>query len=88
VFNLGPEKILLILLIALVVLGPHELPDAARKIGNVVGELRRMSAGFEQELRSSFDGLARDPSPDATPSPAVDSSSGPSTARSESDPVA
>ena len=48
--NVGPEKILLILLIALFIwvrqpMGPRELPDDARKIGNVVGELGRMSAG-------------------------------------------
>ena len=35
-FNVGPEKILLVLLIALVLLGPRELPDAARKLGNVL----------------------------------------------------
>ena len=55
VFNVGPEKILLILLIALIVLGPEELPGVARKIGNVMRELRRMSTGFESELRSAFD---------------------------------
>ena len=52
---MGPEKILLILLIALIVLGPRELPDAARKLGNVMRELRRLSSGFEHELRSAFD---------------------------------
>ena len=55
VFNIGPEKILLVLLIALIVLGPEELPGAARKIGNVMRELRRMSVGFESELRSALD---------------------------------
>ncbi len=60
-FNVGPEKILLILLIALVVLGPHELPDAARKIGNVVGELRRLSDGFQAELRSGLETFTAEP---------------------------
>lgn len=53
-FNVGPEKILLILLLALIFLGPKELPEAARKIGRVLAEVRRMSAGFEHELRSAL----------------------------------
>ena len=61
---MGPEKILLILLIALIVLGPHELPNAARKLGNVMRELRRLSAGFEHELRSAFDDVTSSKPPD------------------------
>ena len=41
-FNVGAGELLVILLIALIVLGPDKLPDTARKIGNVMGELRRM----------------------------------------------
>ncbi|MGE3619469.1 MAG: Sec-independent protein translocase protein TatB [Acidimicrobiia bacterium] len=54
-FNLGGGEILVISLIALIVLGPQRLPEAARQVGRVVGELRRLSSGFQNEVRSAFD---------------------------------
>ena len=54
-FNVGAGELMVILLIALIVLGPDKLPDTARKIGNVMGELRRMSSGFQNEMRSAMD---------------------------------
>jgi len=59
VFNVGGGELLIILFVALVVLGPDKLPDAARKIGNVMGEVKRMSAGFQEEVRSAMDTPAR-----------------------------
>jgi Tat protein translocase TatB subunit len=55
VFNIGGPEVLVILFLALVVLGPQRLPDAARQIGKFMGELRRMSNGFQQELKQAFD---------------------------------
>jgi sec-independent protein translocase protein TatB len=60
-FNVGAGELLVILLIALIVLGPEKLPETARKIGNVVGELRRMSNGFQNEMRAAMDEMARPP---------------------------
>jgi sec-independent protein translocase protein TatB len=60
-FNVGAGEIMVILLIALIVLGPDKLPDAARKVGNVMGELRRMSQGFQDEMKSAFDDVSRPP---------------------------
>lgn len=54
-FNIGGAELLVIMLVALLVLGPDKLPEAARKFGNVVTELRRMSSGFRQELQASLD---------------------------------
>jgi sec-independent protein translocase protein TatB len=54
VFDLSPEKILLLGIIALVVLGPNRLPQAARSLGHVVGQLRRMSASFQTEVRDAL----------------------------------
>jgi sec-independent protein translocase protein TatB len=62
-FNLGGGEIMVILLIALVVLGPQKLPEAARKVGQFMGEMRRMSAGFQDELRRAID----EPMTSATP---------------------
>ena len=50
-FNVTGGELLIILVIALVVLGPEKLPEMIRKVGRVYGELRRMSSGFQDELR-------------------------------------
>ena len=60
-FNVGAGELLVILLIALIVLGPDKLPETARKIGNVMGELRRMSSGFQNEMRAAMDDVTRAP---------------------------
>jgi sec-independent protein translocase protein TatB len=62
-FNIGGGELLVIMLIALIVLGPQRLPDAARTVGRVMGELRRVSSGFQQELKDAFDPDADDASP-------------------------
>jgi sec-independent protein translocase protein TatB len=54
-FNIGGGELLVIVLIALIVLGPQRLPDAMRTVGRVVGEVRRVSTGFQQELRDAFE---------------------------------
>jgi len=55
VFNLGAGEVLVIMLLALIVLGPQRLPDAARQIGKFTGEIRRLSSGFQQEMKSAFE---------------------------------
>ena len=54
-FNVGGGELLVILFLALIVLGPQRLPDAAKQIGKFMGEMRRMSSGFQQELRAALD---------------------------------
>jgi len=53
-FNVGGGEFLIILLVALVVLGPTRLPEAARQIGKVLGDFRRMSASFQREMQSAM----------------------------------
>jgi Tat protein translocase TatB subunit len=53
-FNIGGAEFLVIALIALIVLGPDKLPDAARKAGNIAAELRRMSTGFRREIEDAM----------------------------------
>ncbi len=53
-FNVGPEKLLLLLFIALVVLGPKRLPDAARAVGRAVGEMRRLSGHIQEEVHGAL----------------------------------
>ena len=52
--NFSPEKLFLVGVIALIVLGPHRLPQAARTAGRFVAQVRRMSASFQQEVREAM----------------------------------
>ena len=54
-FNLQGSELIIILLLALVVLGPEKLPEAMRKMGQFYAELKKMSHGFQQEFRNATD---------------------------------
>ena len=56
--NLGGGEILVILVVALLVLGPTRLPTAARQVGNAIGELRRLSSGFQNEMKAAMDDIS------------------------------
>jgi sec-independent protein translocase protein TatB len=51
--DLSPEKILLVGLIAMIVLGPERLPHAARTAGRMLAEVRRLSATVRNEVTSA-----------------------------------
>ncbi|MGI9623609.1 MAG: Sec-independent protein translocase protein TatB [Acidimicrobiales bacterium] len=53
--NVGGGELLVILLIALIVLGPNKLPGVAKQVGGIMREVRRVSTGFQQELKSAMD---------------------------------
>lgn len=59
-FNLSGSEIVVILLLALIVLGPEKLPEAIRRFGRVYGELRRMSRGFQTDIKSAFEEPVRE----------------------------
>jgi Tat protein translocase TatB subunit len=79
--GIGPEELLLVALLALLVLGPERLPKVMRDMGRVVGDLRRTS----DELRDEFlnaDKILQGTSSSSTASPA--SAPAPVTAESAS----
>ena len=45
-------KWLIVAAIALIVLGPKQMPSALRKIGRMMGQLQRMSDEFKRQLMS------------------------------------
>ncbi len=49
-FGIGFPELLVILAIALIVLGPEQLPQVARKIAGFVNELRRAADEFKSEF--------------------------------------
>ena len=52
--NFSPEKLLLVAIIALIVLGPHRLPQAARNLGRFMAQLRHMSSSFQDDVRGAL----------------------------------
>lgn len=50
-FGIGTGEILVILLVALLVLGPNEIPRVAKTIGKTMKDINR----FKDELRQSVD---------------------------------
>jgi Tat protein translocase TatB subunit len=57
-FNMpgGPE-LLVIFIVALVVIGPQQLPKAMRTFGNVMAEVRKVSSSFQTEMKSAMDSV-------------------------------
>lgn len=64
--SLSAVEILVILAVALVVLGPQKLPSAARQVGQVFNELRRMAVGFQAEMKDALNEVESG-TPGATP---------------------
>ena len=48
-------ELVVILVVALLVLGPKRLPEVARSIGRAVGEFRRQSTEVMEELQAQLD---------------------------------
>ena len=54
---LSPPKILMILVIALIVLGPDKLPSTARRVGSMWSDFNRWRRHLETEVRATFPDL-------------------------------
>jgi len=75
-FNIGMPELIVILVIALIVLGPKRLPELARSLGKSLNEFRRASSDLRREFLDVQEEARVDPSPRAgevpkeTPAPA------------------
>jgi TatA/E family protein of Tat protein translocase len=54
---LSPAKLLVILVVALVVLGPDKLPKVAKQIGGLWGDFRKFRERLESDVRGSVPDL-------------------------------
>ena len=68
-FNISATELLVIAIVALLILGPDKLPDAMRKLGRATRELRRITSGFEAELRDALSDEPEAPKPKAANAP-------------------
>lgn len=55
-FNIGAEELLLIVVVAILVIGPKDMPLALRTAGKWIGKVRRVSGHF----RSGIDSMIRE----------------------------
>jgi sec-independent protein translocase protein TatB len=80
-FDLGFPEIVMIVIVALVVLGPKRMPHLVRQVGRWVGKARAMARQFREQLESEIDleDLATDSKRAAasTPAPIPELTGGP-----------
>lgn len=69
--SIGPAEILVVLVVALLVLGPARLPEAARTVGKAVSEIRKATSGLQTEVRDAFSDA-----PPVFPTPRTDEPAG------------
>lgn len=58
-FGVGLPELIVIMVLGLLVLGPQRLPEVARTIGRLYGQLRRASEEFQRTIRQDLATLER-----------------------------
>ena len=53
--GIGMQEILIILLVALVVIGPKRLPEVARTLGKGLAEFRKATDDFQESIRKDLE---------------------------------
>ena len=54
-FDIGIQEIIIVLVVALLVLGPKRLPEVARKMGEIYRNLRKITGDFTKEFTKAID---------------------------------
>jgi Tat protein translocase TatB subunit len=54
-FGIGGQELFLILLLALIVLGPKKLPEIAKSLGKALGDFQRATDGLKKEFDQASD---------------------------------
>ena len=79
-FGIGTTEVLLILVVALLVIGPSKLPDVARALGKGMAEFRRMSSDVKRTIdyEAHLADMEKDKKTDETTGESGDSKQSPS----------
>ncbi len=56
--GIGMQEIIIILIVALIVIGPKKLPDLARALGRAIGEFRKAADDLKENL--DINGVVRE----------------------------
>ena len=72
-FGLGMSEIIFLAVLALIVIGPKELPELARTLGRFLNELKRSSSIFTEDLKqhAKIDLLDLNPPAPKRPAPVI-----------------
>jgi sec-independent protein translocase protein TatA len=65
--NIGPLELVIILVIALLILGPGKLPDVGAALGKSIREFRKASADVQEAVNVNVDTSPLPPTPVAPP---------------------
>ncbi len=71
-FEVGFSELLLIMVLALLVLGPQKLPKVVAEVGRWMGRARAMARQFREQLEVEAAESQRPPPPAPTPTPTDD----------------
>ena len=67
--NIGPLELVIILVIALLILGPGKLPDVGAALGKSIREFRKASSDVQDAVNVSVDTSPLPPTTAAAPAP-------------------
>ncbi len=85
-FGIGSTELLVILVVALIILGPSKLPEMAKALGKAMGEFRRVSTDVKRtiemeaeqaEQKSRAEEARKELFPEAKPTPAAEAEMSP-----------
>src|SRR5512146_86389 len=68
-FNIGPGELIIVLVIALIVVGPGKLPDVGSALGKSIKEFRKAASDVQEA--TSMTGAAATPAPAPAPAAAA-----------------
>ena len=54
-FNIGFTEMIVIAALALILIGPKQLPEVARNLGRLLNDLKRSAGSFTDDIKSQVD---------------------------------
>jgi TatA/E family protein of Tat protein translocase len=69
--SIGPQELLLILGLALIVFGPRKLPEIGKTMGKMMAEFRKASSDFKRTIEEEVEAEKRPPTLPVPPEPVV-----------------